>query len=64
MIEIIECPDCNGNGEVLGGTPNVRARMVSHDDLSPDDFGERCPRCLGIGTVEHDLNEDIEGWME
>ena len=60
MIMIVECPRCNGMGEVLGSTPNVRARYVRHDDMDPGDFGEPCPKCGGSGTVEYDLNEDCE----
>jgi hypothetical protein len=33
---------------------------VGHDDLSPDDFTVTCPRCLGSGVVEHDLNDDVD----
>jgi len=40
MIVDVECPRCNGLGEVLGGTRNMRSRMVGHDDLDPGDFGE------------------------
>jgi len=60
MIMIVECPRCNGMGEVLGCTPNVRSRYVARDDMDPGDFGEPCPKCLGSGTVEYDLNEDCE----
>ncbi len=60
MIVDIECPRCNGTGEVLGATPNVRARYVPHDDLDPSDFGEPCPKCAGTGCVEYDPNEDAE----
>lgn len=60
MIIDVECPRCNGLGEVLGGTPNMRARMIGRDDLNPGDFGEPCPKCLGAGVVDHDLNEDCD----
>lgn len=60
MIVDIECPRCNGNGEVLGGTRNMRSRMVGYDDLNPDDFGEPCPKCGGSGTVEYDPEEDAD----
>lgn len=60
MIIDVECPRCNGLGEVAGSTPNVRARYARYDDLNPDDFAEPCPKCAGIGTVEHDLNEDCD----
>lgn len=33
------------------------------DDLSPDDYTIQCPKCLGSGLVEHDLEADIEEWM-
>jgi DnaJ-class molecular chaperone len=60
MIVDIECPRCNGMGEVLGGTRNMRSRMVGHDDLDPGDFGEPCPKCGGSGTVEYDPEEDAD----
>ena len=63
MIVDIECPRCNGLGEVLGGTRNVRSRYVRYDDLNPDDFGEPCPKCGGSGTVDYDLEDEIEDWM-
>lgn len=58
MIVDIECPRCNGMGEVTGSTPNVRSRYVGRDDMNPDDFGERCPKCSGSGTVEYDPEDD------
>jgi RecJ-like exonuclease len=60
MLMDVECPDCNGNGEVCGVNPNRRSRFVGHDDLSPDDFTVDCPRCLGTGTVLYDMEEDCE----
>jgi RecJ-like exonuclease len=60
VIIDVECPRCNGLGEVLGGTPNARARFVRHDDLNPDDFGEPCGKCGGSGVVEYDLNEECD----
>ena len=60
MIMDIECPRCNGMGEVTGSTPNVRSRYVGCDDMNPDDFGEPCPKCAGSGTVEYDPEEDAE----
>lgn len=60
MIIDVECPHCNGLGEVIGSTPNVRARYVHRDDMDPSDFGEHCPKCAGTGTVEYDLNEDCD----
>ena len=59
----VECPRCNGMGEVAGSTPNVRARYVRHDDLSPDDYTEQCPKCGGSGTVDYDPEDEIEDWM-
>ena len=47
MIVDVECPRCNGNGEVCGVNPNRRSRFVGCDDLSPDDFTVKCPKCLG-----------------
>lgn len=64
MIHDVECPRCNGTGEVCGVTPSRRSRFVGHDDLSPDDYTVDCPQCLGTGAVEHDLNDDVEDWME
>lgn len=58
MIIDTECPDCNGNGEVVGSKPSSRSRFVGHDDLSPDDFTVDCPRCLGRGVVDYDPNEE------
>lgn len=60
MIIDVECPRCNGLGEIAGGNPGRRARFLHHDDLSPDDYCEPCAMCLGSGTVEHDLNEDCD----
>ena len=60
----VECPRCNGLGEVMGSTPIVRARYVRHDDLNPGDFAELCPKCLGSGVVDYDPADEIEGWME
>jgi DnaJ-class molecular chaperone len=60
MIIDIECPRCNGMGEIIGSTPNVRSRYVAHDDLNPGDFGEPCPKCGGSGAVEYDPEEDVE----
>ena len=45
----IECPRCNGHGEVCGVNPNRRSRFVGRDDLSPDDFTVDCPECHGAG---------------
>lgn len=60
MVISVECPRCNGTGEILGGTPNARARYVRHDDLDPGDFGEPCPKCLGSGVLECDLEDETE----
>lgn len=60
----IECPRCNGAGEVIGSTANVRSRYVSHDDLDPGDFGEQCPKCAGTGVVDYDPEDEIEEWMQ
>lgn len=64
MIIKKDCPRCNGMGEVLGGTRNMRSRMVRFDDVSPDDFGSLCPKCGGAGTVDYDPEDEIEDWME
>lgn len=56
----VECPLCNGTGEVCGVNPSRRSRFVSDDDLSPDDYTIECPRCLGDGCIAHDLNEDCD----
>ncbi len=60
MIIDVECPFCNGLGEVTGSSPIARSRYVHHDDLDPGDYAETCPRCAGSGVVAHDLNEDCE----
>lgn len=60
MIIDVECPTCNGLGEVTGSTPSIRSRYVGRDDLNPDDYAEPCPRCGGSGMVAHDLNEDAD----
>lgn len=64
MTIAVECPRCNGLGEVTGSTPNVRARYVRHDDLDPGDFAEPCPKCAGAGTVDYCPEDEVEGWME
>lgn len=64
MIIDVECPQCNGMGEVCGVNPNRRSRFVGMDDLSPDDYATQCPKCLGSGTVERDMNDEVEDWME
>lgn len=63
MIDV-ECPRCNGNGEVVGGNPNTRARYVRYDDLDTGDFGEICPKCAGSGNVAYDPNDELEEWMD
>lgn len=63
MIVETECPRCNGTGEILGSTANIRSRYVAHDDLDPGDFGEQCPKCAGTGTVYYDPEDEIEDWM-
>ena len=60
MIVDIECPDCDGLGQVQGTTPSHRSRFVGHDDLSPDDYAVACPKCLGSGTVEYCPDDDAE----
>ena len=60
MIIDVECPLCNGTGEVCGVTPNRRSRFVGYDDLSPDDYTVECLRCTGTGYILHDLNEDCD----
>lgn len=60
MIVDVECPRCNGMGEVCGVNPSRRSRFVAYDDLSPDDYCVPCPNCLGSGTVEYDPNEDCD----
>ncbi len=60
MIIDVECPTCFGTGEVCGVVPSRRSRFVGMDDMDPSDFTRSCPRCLGQGTVEHDLNEDCD----
>lgn len=62
MLIDVECPRCNGMGEVAGSTPNVRARYVRMDDLNPDDYAEQCPKCGGSGTVDYDPEDEIEDW--
>jgi len=64
MIIDVECPKCNGRGEVCGVNPNRRSRFVGMDDLSPDDYTVQCPKCLGSGVVERDMNDEVEDWME
>ena len=63
MLIDVECPRCNGMGEVAGSTPNVRARYVRRDDLNTDDYTEQCPKCGGSGTVDYDPEYEIEDWM-
>lgn len=64
MIVETECSHCNGVGEVATSTPNTRSRMVSFDDLNPNDFSEPCPVCLGTGLVENDPEDEVEAWMK
>jgi DnaJ-class molecular chaperone len=44
MIIDVECPRCNGAGEI---EVSWQAAM-------------QCPRCDGSGVVAHDLNEDCD----
>lgn len=44
MIIDVECPRCNGMGEIEVSSEAAMA----------------CPKCLGTGAVEHDLNEDCD----
>ncbi len=60
MLIYVECPQCHGQGEVCGVAPSRRSRFVGMDDLSPHDYTVDCPRCLGKGVVDHDLNEDCD----
>lgn len=60
----VECPRCNGMGECHTATPSQRARYVRHDDMSPDDYTESCPKCGGSGTVDYDPEDEIEDWMK
>lgn len=60
MVVDVECPQCNGLGEVCGITPSLRSRFVGYGDLTPDDYAVPCPKCLGTGVVEYDPNEDCE----
>ena len=60
MIIDIECPQCNGEGKVMGVAPSKRALFVSYDDLSPDDYALDCPNCDATGVVEYDPEEEAE----
>ena len=60
MIIDVECPFCHGNGEVCGVNPSRRSRFVGIDDISSDDFTVDCPRCMGTGVVERDINEELD----
>lgn len=60
MLISVDCPRCNGNGEVCGVNSRRRSRFVGYDDLSPDDYTVPCPNCAGTGVVDQDLNEEIE----
>ena len=60
MIIDVECPRCNGEGEIAGSTPSVRARYVRFDDMDPGDYAEKCPKCAGSGVVEYDPEEDSQ----
>lgn len=64
MVVSEDCPRCNGMGEVIGSTPNARARFVHRDDMNPDDYAEPCQNCAGTGVVDRDMNDEIEDWME
>lgn len=57
FIPDIECPTCNGTGEVCGVNPNRRSRFVGMDDLSPDDFTIECSACAGHGWRPMDEDE-------
>lgn len=46
----IECPECEGEGEVHAATPNFSSRMVPYDHLTPDDYLVRCRECDGEGV--------------
>lgn len=56
MVIDIECPRCHGTGMATAenALPNDRPYTVT----------VKCSGCEGYGVVEHDLNDDIEDWME
>lgn len=62
--EEIECPDCNGHGEVCGVRPNRRSRFVSMDDLSPGDFTLPCEACGGRGWRAMTEDEETDAAEE
>lgn len=54
MTRLEECPRCRGVG--LQHSPGRNG--------DPMDPGVPCHQCEGTGTVEVDLNEELEDWME
>lgn len=67
IIDEIECPDCNGHGEVCGVNRNRRSRFVGCADLSPDDFTVNCESCDGKGwraPTEDELADMAESQAE
>lgn len=42
IVQDRDCPDCEGEG------------IIPHWDIDPqNEWDDNCPRCLGIGKVEH-----------
>lgn len=64
MTHEIECPNCNGYGEVCGVRPNRRSRFVGMDDLSPDDFTVPCEACSGRGWRAMSDDEEADAAEE
>ena len=58
MSQDIECTRCEGSGEVCGVTPSRRSHFVGYDDLSPDDYTDKCSDCDGTGW--RPMTEDEE----
>ena len=64
MLVDVECPNCNGTGEVCAASIQIAGAassewMIFRPMISPSD-----EKCLGSGVVEHDIEEDIEEWMK
>ena len=57
---MLNAPDATGWAKCLAAPRTLAHDMSTTTTWTPYDFGEQCPKCLGSGTVEYDLNEDAD----